>query len=36
MIHYAVPDEVVEAVEEAGGLATMLSNTRQAYTVSAA
>ena len=36
MVHYAVPDEVVEAVEEAGGLATTLRNTRQAYTASAA
>ena len=37
MIHYAVPEEVAEAIEEAGGLATTLRNTRQAsYTASAA
>ena len=37
MLHYAVPEEVAEAVEEAGGLATKLRNTRQAsYTASAA
>jgi hypothetical protein len=27
MLHYAVPEEVAEAIEEAGGLATMLDNT---------
>ena len=32
MIHYAVPEEVAEAIEEAGGIATMLGNTRQAHT----
>jgi len=37
MIHYAVPEEVAKAIEEAGGLATTLRNTRQAsYTASAA
>ena len=37
MIHYAVPEEVAEAIEEAGGLATTLRNTRQtSYTASAA
>lgn len=37
MIHYAVPEEVAEAIEEAGGLATTLHNTRKAsYTASAA
>ena len=37
MLHYAVPEEVAEAVEEAGGLATTLDKTRQAsYTASAA
>ena len=37
MLHYAVPEEVAEAIEEAGGLATKLDNTRQAsYTASAA
>ena len=38
MIHYAVPEEVAEAIEEAGGLATTLrTTTRQAsYTASAA
>ena len=29
MLHYAVPEEVAEAIEEAGGLATMLHNTRR-------
>ena len=37
MIHYAVPEEVAEAIEEAGGLATKLRNTRQSlHTASAA
>ena len=37
MIHYAVPEEVAEAIEDVGGLATTLRNTRQAsYTASAA
>ena len=37
MLHYAVPDEVAEAIEEAGGLATTLDKTRHAsYTASAA
>ena len=37
MLHYAVPAEVAEAIEEAGGLAMKLRNTRQAsYTASAA
>lgn len=37
MIHYAVPEEVAKAIEEAGGLATTFRNTRQAsYTASAA
>jgi hypothetical protein len=39
MLHYAVPGEVAEAIEEAGGLATKLHNIRQAsasYTASAA
>jgi pimeloyl-ACP methyl ester carboxylesterase len=37
MLHYAVPGEVAEAIEEAGGLATKLRNTRQAlHTASAA
>lgn len=30
MLHYAVPEEVAQAIEEAGGLATMLDNTRHA------
>jgi pimeloyl-ACP methyl ester carboxylesterase len=29
MLHYSVPEEVAEAIEEAGGLATMLRNTRR-------
>ncbi len=37
MLHYAVPEEVAEAIEEAGGLATTLDKTRHAsYTASAA
>ena len=37
MLHYAVPEQVAEAIEEAGGLAMKLRNTRQAsYTASAA
>jgi pimeloyl-ACP methyl ester carboxylesterase len=37
MVHYAVPEEVAEAIEEVGGSATMLHTTRQAsYTASAA
>ena len=37
MLHYAVPEEVAEAIEEAGGLATMRDKTRHAsYTASAA
>jgi pimeloyl-ACP methyl ester carboxylesterase len=37
MIHYAVPEEVAKAIEEAGGLATTLRSTGQAsYTASAA
>jgi pimeloyl-ACP methyl ester carboxylesterase len=37
MLHYAVPAQVAEAIEEAGGLAMKLRNTRQAsYTASAA
>jgi pimeloyl-ACP methyl ester carboxylesterase len=37
MIHYAIPEEVAEAIEQAGGLAMKLRNTRQAsYTASAA
>jgi pimeloyl-ACP methyl ester carboxylesterase len=36
MLHYAVPEAVAEAIEEAGGLGT-LRNTRQgSYTASAA
>ena len=30
MLHYAVPEEVAEAIEEAGGLTTKLRSTRQA------
>jgi pimeloyl-ACP methyl ester carboxylesterase len=39
MLHYAVPEEVAEAIEEAGGLPTKLHDIRQAsasYTASAA
>jgi pimeloyl-ACP methyl ester carboxylesterase len=39
MLHYAVPKEVAEAIEEAGGLATTLDKTRTrhaSYTASAA
>ena len=37
MLHYAVPEEIAEAIEEAGGLAMKLRNTRQApYPASAA
>jgi pimeloyl-ACP methyl ester carboxylesterase len=37
MLHYAVPEEVAEAIEEAGGPAMKLYNTRHAsYTASAA
>ena len=37
MLHYAVPEAVVEAIEEAGGLGRTLRNTRQgSYTASAA
>ena len=32
MLHYAVPEEVAEAIEEAGGLTTMLHNTRRTST----
>ena len=31
MLHYSVPEEVAEAIEEAGGLETMLRNTRRTY-----
>ena len=36
MLHYAVPEEVAEAVEEAGGLATLLRNTRKASSTASA
>jgi pimeloyl-ACP methyl ester carboxylesterase len=37
MVHYAILEEVAEAIEEVGGSATMLHTTRQAsYTASAA
>jgi hypothetical protein len=39
MLHYAIPGEVAEAIEEAGGLATKLHTIRQAsasYAASAA
>ena len=37
MLHYAVAEEVAEAIEEVGGLVTKLDNTRQAsFTASAA
>ena len=37
MLHYTVPEQVAEAIEEAGGLATTLDKTRQAsYAASAA
>ncbi len=37
MLHYAVPEAVAEAIEEAGGLGPTLRNTRQgSYTASAA
>jgi pimeloyl-ACP methyl ester carboxylesterase len=37
MLHYAVPAQVAEAIEEAGGLAMKFRNIRQAsYTASAA
>jgi pimeloyl-ACP methyl ester carboxylesterase len=36
MIHYAVPEEVAEAIEAAGATATTLRHARQAYTASAA
>jgi pimeloyl-ACP methyl ester carboxylesterase len=37
MLHYAVPEAVAEAIEEAGGLGTKHRNTRQgSYTASAA
>ena len=36
MLHYAVTDEVAEAIEEAGGLVTTLDKTRQASFTAAA
>src|SRR4029077_9239923 len=37
MLHYAVPEEVAEAIDEAGGLASMLDKTPHAsHTASAA
>jgi hypothetical protein len=36
MLHYAVTDEIAEAIEEAGGLTTTLDKTRHASFTAAA
>ena len=36
MLHYAAPEEVAEAIEEAGGLGTLLRNTRKASSTASA
>jgi pimeloyl-ACP methyl ester carboxylesterase len=36
MIHYAVPEDLVKAIEEAGGATTLRSTRQASYTASAA